>query len=263
MRLFKTVFRCLTLIAGSLFFLLIHQYSEAKQFKALLFTKTSGWHHSSILEGVIAVRQLADLHHFQVDWHEDSNQISSTVLQSYDVVIFLSTTGDILNSDQEKALQKFVQAGKGFVGVHSAADTEHDWPWYRGLIGHQFVIHPPVQTARLTVVDPHFPGVEFMPNSFLWTDEYYHFTEPNSKGLNYVLTVDESSYSASAEWGDTKVSGMGKFHPLAWYQNYDGGRSFYTALGHLPSAYKQPLFLSHLYGGIYWAATGRGFSSPQ
>lgn len=234
------------------------QESFAKQFKALLFTKTSGWHHPSILEGVSAIRQLAEQHHFEVDWHEDANKFTDKVLDDYSVVIFLSTTGDILNDNQQKALQRFIRSGKGFVGVHSAADTEYDWKWYRGLVGHHFIIHPEVQTARLNVIDRRFPGGEFMPDSFLWTDEYYHFTKAASTNLRYILTVDESSYSPKAQWGDLKVDGMGDFHPIAWYQEYDGGRSFYTGLGHLPQTYKQTPFLNHLYGGIYWAATGRG-----
>lgn len=244
-----------------LFICFVASSVHAQQFRALLFTKTAGWHHPSILEGVTAMRALSEQHHFELDWHEGAAKFTEENLQQYDVVIFLLTSGDVLNPSQEKALKHFINQGKGFVGVHSAADTEHKWPWYRGLIGHSFVIHPPIQTARVHVIDDHFPGIESMPSSFLWTDEYYEFSKAASENLQYLLRVDESTYSAVAQQGDFKTNGMGEFHPLAWFQNYDGGRSFYTALGHLPATYKQPMFLSHLYGGIYWAATGKGYKN--
>ena len=239
------------------------QVIHAKQFKALLFTKTAGWHHSSIHEGVSAMRKLSDLHHFDLDWHEDAKQFNDNNLAQYDVVIFLLTTGDVLNVEQQSALKKFIAQGKGFVGVHSASDTEHKWPWFQGLVGRSFIIHPAIQTAKLSVIDNSFPGVEFLPSNFLWTDEYYEFTDENSDKLKYVLTVDETSYTPGAQWGDVKTDGMGEFHPISWYQNYAGGRSFYTALGHMPASYSQPMFLSHLYGGIYWAATGKGVSKDK
>ena len=231
---------------------------QAKQFRALLFTKTAGWHHQSILEGVSAVKLLAEKHHFDYEWHEDARQINSDNLARFDVIIFLNTTGDILNPEQQQAMQSFIQSGKGFVGVHSASDTEYDWPWYNQLVGRMFVIHPAIQTAKINVSDRQFPGVSLMPESFLWTDEYYHFSEPYSDNLKTILSVDETTYDPSATWGDVSVTGMGENHPVSWYQTFDGGRSFYTALGHMPATYQDPLFLQHLYGGIYWSATAKG-----
>lgn len=242
----------MTLINGSI--------ASAKQFRALLFTKTSGWHHNSVLDGVSAIRKLSNTHFFDLDWHEDANNFNTESLAKYDVVIFLLTTGDILNEKQQQAFKQFIREGKGFVGIHSASDTEHNWPWYQGLVGRSFIIHPAVQTAKIRVEKDNFPGVEFMPKEFLWTDEYYHFGEEHSDKLQYILSVDETSYSPSAQWGDIKTQGMGKFHPIAWHHNYDGGRSFYTALGHIPSNYQQEVFLTHLFGGIYWAATGKGIT---
>ena len=121
-----------------------------------------------------------------------------------------------------------------------------------------FRIHPLIQTAELEVIDRTFPGLERMPDRFGFTDEYYEFGEEMSDGLNYILTIDENTYDPVADWGQVAGDGMGAFHPLAWYQAFDGGRSFYTALGHLPAVYSDELFLEHLYGGIYWAATGKG-----
>jgi len=232
--------------------------ASAKQFNALLFTKTDGWHHKSVLEGVTAIQKLAKTHHFDVSWQEDASHFNTENLAKYDVVIFLLTTGNVLNEVQQNAFKSFIQQGKGFVGIHSAADTEHSWPWYQALVGRTFVIHPAIQTAKVSVIDKNFPGVEQMPASFLWTDEYYQYSKPHSDNLQYILSVDEKSYSPEADWGKVKGQGMGDFHPIAWYQQYDGGRAFYTGLGHLPETYEQSMFLSHLYGGLYWAATGKG-----
>ena len=248
------------LIVFSLFFTWFH-YSQ-EQFKALLFTKTAGWHHESIHEGVTAIRELSQKHNFEVQWHEDASRINDNFLKQFQVIIFLNTTGDILNEQQQQAFENFIRSGKGFVGIHSASDTEYGWPWYKKLVGRMFKIHPIPQTAMLEVENGNFPGMEFLPERFLWTDEWYEFQpEVYSEDLNILLSLDETTYDVEAEWGENIGKGMGE-HPIAWYQDFDGGRSFYTGLGHIPAAYKDPLFLKHLYGGIYWAATGKGIKKP-
>lgn len=232
--------------------------SAQPQFKALLFTKTAGFHHQSINEGVDGIRELARRHQFQVHWQEDASRFNSQNLEQYDVIIFLSTTGDILNEKQQQAMEEFIQSGKGFVGIHAASDTEYEWEWYTQLVGRMFKMHPANQTTRVTVLDPDFPGMERMPESYLWTDELYEFGEEKVEGLNYLMTIDESYYDVQPSWGDQKTAGMGEFHPVAWYHKFDGGRSFYTAFGHMPEKYSNDMFLEHIYGGIYWAATGKG-----
>lgn len=214
--------------------------------------------HGSINEGVDALRQMAVHHHFDLLWPEDPNYINEERLKNVDVLIFLNTTGDILNDKQQQAVEQFIRSGKGFVGIHSASDTEYDWPWYNQLVGRMFRIHPAIQTARLKIVDRNFPGFERAPNELWWTDEWYEFGEEKVPGLNYLLTVDETTFDPRANWGETTTNGMGGFHPIAWYHEFDGGRSFYTALGHMPSKFSDPFFLDHIYGGIYWAATGKG-----
>lgn len=232
--------------------------SKAEQFKVLLFTKTDGWHHKSINGGVTAMEKLAEKHHFIVDWHEDASRINDKNLEQYDVIMFMLTTGNVLNDEQQGAMERFIQSGKGFVGVHSASDTEYEWEWYTKLVGHSFHIHPVIQTAKMKVLSRKFPGLERMPDELLWTDEWYEFGDAHIKGLNYILSIDEKSYDPNADWGRVKGDGMGKFHPVAWWQEYDGGRSFYTALGHMGSTYSDELMMEHIYGGLYWAATGKG-----
>ncbi|MCB0610350.1 MAG: ThuA domain-containing protein, partial [Lewinella sp.] len=150
-------------------------FAQGKQFKALLFTKTNGFHHESINEGVDAIRKLGERHFFDVSWQEDPGQFNDRNLEQYAVIIFLNTTGDILNDEQQAAFERFIKSGKGFVGIHSASDTEYDWEWYTKLVGHMFHIHPAIQTARLKVLDRKFPGLEYMPDTQLWTDEWYEF----------------------------------------------------------------------------------------
>ena len=243
---------CLTLFSANTL------AAHPPQFKVLLFTKTDGWHHESQKEAVPAIEALGKKHHFTVDWHEDASRINDEELKQYDVIMFLLTTGDILNEEQQAAMERFVQAGKGFVGVHSASDTEYDWQWYTKMVGRLFHAHPRIQTAKLKVLDRNFPGLERMPDEFLWTEEWYEFGEEKIKGLNYILSVDEKSYDPAADTGSPDSDGMGKFHPFAWYHEYDGGRAFYSGLGHLGPSYTDELFMAHLYGGIYWAATGMG-----
>lgn len=232
--------------------------SHAEQFNVLLFTMTQGFHHQSQLEGVAAMRQMADKHFFKLDWQEDPSVFNDKNLEKFQAIVFLSTTGDIFNPEQKAAMERFIKSGKGFVGIHSASDTEYQWEWYTKLVGRSFHIHPLIQTAELQVTSRKFPGLERMPDRLLWTEEWYEFGPENIKGLNYILAVDEKTYDPAADWKVKKGTGMGKFHPIAWYHYYDGGRSFYTALGHTAADYSDELFLEHVYGGIYWAATGKG-----
>jgi len=230
----------------------------ANEFNVLLFTKTQEWHHKSQHKAVEAIYSLGERHSFYVEWHEDANMFDQQTLQKFDAVIFLSTTGDVLNNQQQQALRKFIQSGKGFVGIHSASDTEKSWHWYQNLIGRTFIIHPPVQTALISVLDSGFPGMHAFKDKQLWTDEWYEFSEPKVEGLNYLLSVNENSYNPEAKWEAVSGNGMGGFHPIAWFHYFDGGRSFYTSLGHMAATYDLETFQWHLFGGIYWAATGKG-----
>jgi uncharacterized protein len=235
--------------------------AHAEQFGVALFTKTAGWHHESILQGVTAVRNLGQLHDFTVFWSEDPTRIfKDAELKKYKAVIFLSTTGDALNDEQQAAFERYIQAGGGYVGIHAAADTEYNWDWYTKMVGHMFHIHPQVQSATIKVEDPNFPGMDRFARRFLATEEWYEYDAARSK-LHYLLSVDETTYKPEANWGAKSGKGMGKFHPIAWYQLYDGGRAFYTGLGHLPGTWSDTSFLHHVYGGIYWAATGNGFTA--
>jgi cytochrome c len=214
--------------------------------RVLVFSKTAGYRHASIPDGIAALQKLATQRGWTLAATEDATQVQDSTLSALDVLVFLSTTGDVLDTDQQSALMRYVQSGKGWVGIHSASDTEHDWAWYGGLVGAYFLSHPDVQQASIRVEDATHPATRSLPNPWVRTDEWYSFTSNPRGRVNVLLSLDESSYSP----GD---SGMGGDHPIAWYQTYEGGRSFYTALGHTSESYSEPLFLAHLAAAIEWA----------
>ncbi len=221
--------------------------APAPAFRVLAFTKTTGYRHDSIPAAVAALRRLGTQNGFAVDQTEDAGAFTDANLARYRVVVFLLTTGDVLDDDQQAAMQRFVEAGNGWVGVHSAADTEYDWPWYGGLLGAYFESHPAIQQATLTVVDPTNPSTARLPAKWTRTDEWYAFQTNPRPAVHVLLTIDETTYDATG-------ASMGADHPLAWWHDYDGGRAFYTALGHTEGSYSEPLFLAHLLGGVEWAA---------
>jgi type 1 glutamine amidotransferase len=215
--------------------------------KILVFTKTAGFRHDSIPAAIQAVQQLGAANGFGVDQTEDAGAFSDANLGQYRAVMFLLTTGDVLNDAQQAAFQRYIEGGGGFVGVHSAADTEHDWPWYGKLVGTYFLSHPAIQTAQIDVADPRDPSTAGLPAVWTRTDEWYNFTSDPRPSVNVLMTLDERTY-------DPGPDAMGADHPISWWHAYDGGRAWYTGLGHTDETYSDPLFLAFLLGGIRYAA---------
>lgn len=241
------------LIAVVLLTVLAPGLSAQGQFKALIFSKTQGFRHQSIPEEVKALKDMSKKHVFSVYATEDATVFNDKFLKDFDVIIMASTTGNIFTDEQKEAFKRFVQSGKGVVGIHSATDTEYEWEWYSKLIGGQFMHHPAQQTARLEVLDQNHPATYHLGSKWLWTDEWYAFKNFN-EDVHILIQLDETSYEAGSRGG--KPMGMGEVHPISWYHEYDGGRVFYTALGHVEAAYEDADFLKHVYGGIWWAAKG-------
>ena len=215
--------------------------------RILVFTKTAGFRHASIPVAIQAVTDLGAKNGFGVDATEDAAAFSDANLANYDAVVFLLTTGDVLDDGQQAAFQRYIRAGGGFVGVHSAADTEHDWPWYGGLVGAYFLSHPEIQTAAIDVADPRDASTAPLPARWSRTDEWYNFAANPRPSVHVLATIDETSYNPGE-------GAMGADHPIAWWHDYDGGRAWYTAGGHTDASYSEPLFLAHLLGGIMYAA---------
>jgi type 1 glutamine amidotransferase len=214
-------------------------------FDVLVFSKTAGFQHSSIDEGIAAIQSLGAAHDFTVAATENANDFTPANLATFEAVIFLNTTGDVLNATQQAAFEQYIQAGGGWVGVHSASDTEYSWPWYGDLLGAYFESHPAIQQATIVVEDQTHLSTAHLPQQWTRTDEWYNF-QTNPRGqVSVLLTLDESTYSGGADGAD---------HPIAWYHEYDGGRAWYTGLGHTEASYSEPLFREHLLGGIQYAA---------
>jgi type 1 glutamine amidotransferase len=221
--------------------------------KILVFTRTRAFHHSSIPSAVAAVRLLGRTHGFAVDATEDPSVFIDARLASYKAVVFLLTTGDVLNSSQQAAFERYIARGGGFVGVHSASDTEYGWPWYGQLVGAFFLKHPRIQRATVVVHDQALASTERLPSTWMRSDEWYNFRTNPTGHVHVLLTVDERTYQGGS---------MGVDHPIAWCHDFDGGRSWYTAMGHASSSYKDPLFLSHLLRGLLYATALEAASCP-
>ena len=214
-------------------------------YRVLVFSKTEQYRHDSIPDAVAAIAVLGSEHGFAVDATEDASTFEDAYLAPYQAVVFLLTTGDILDADQQAAFERYVRAGRGYVGIHSACDTEYDWPWYGDLVGAYFSRHPEIQPAAIHVEDRSHPSTAGLPERWERTDEWYDFrTNPRAQ-VNVLARLDEASY---------QDGGMGQDHPIAWWHPHDGGRSWYTAGGHTRESYAEPLFLQHLLGGIQYAA---------
>ncbi len=218
--------------------------------RVLVFTKTAGFHHESISDGVAAIQKLGNQNNFDVDSTSNAEWFTEDSLKKYAAVVFMSTTGDILNHYQEAEFERYIQAGGGFVGIHAAADAEYDWGWFGRLVGGYFLTHPGirdsfanVQQGMLQVVDKNHASTKDLPEQWKRTDEFYSFKKMDSS-INVLLKIDESSFKGGYN---------GANHPMAWYHDYDGGRAWYTNLGHTKETFTEDLFLKHLLGGIQYA----------
>ena len=215
--------------------------------RILVFSRTAGFRHASIPDGIRTVTELG-AGRWSADATEDSSVFTAANLKNYRAVVFLSTTGDVLDDAQQKAFEEYIHAGGAWVGVHAASDTEYDWPWYGQLAGAWFAGHPAVnQEAIVVVEDRTHPSTRMLPAEWKRLDEWYAFrTNPRSK-VHVLASLDEKSY-------DPGKASMGGDHPIMWYHDFEGGRAWYTAGGHTKESYTEPLFRQHLREGIAWAA---------
>ena len=222
--------------------------------RILIFSRTTGYRHRSIVEGVAAVSDLARVSGFTVTASEDPALFRDDELARYDAVVFLSTSGDILNGSQQAAFERYIEGGGGWVGIHAASDTEYGWPWYGRLVGAWFADHPLVPNSQF--VDCHcftaavhrraaHPSTDHLPAVWSHRDEWYNFRSPIPSTATVLATVDESTYPGGT---------MGPHHPVTWTQTIGRGRSWYTSMGHTAASFADPTFRRHLQGGLTWAA---------
>ncbi|HHC79098.1 MAG TPA: ThuA domain-containing protein [Flavobacteriia bacterium] len=237
MKSLSLLYRCYIVIS---ILLLSNSYAQ-KLPKIIVFSKTQGYRHASIEDGIKSIATLGKENNFSVQATEDADELVS-LLDSCKAVVFLSTTGDILNDAQQEKFKIFINNGGGFVGIHAAADTEYNWPWYGKMVGAYFESHPKRQQAKIKVVNHKHPATAFLGSEWLKFDEWYNYKEINP-AIKVLMKLDESSYIGGKN---------GQNHPIAWYHKFDGGKVFYTGLGHTKASYQDATFLKHILGGIQY-----------
>ncbi len=234
-------FTIIAIIASCLF--IISARPDRDKPRILIFSKTNGYRHASIPVGIEAIKKLGAEHGFDVDATEDSLAFNKKNLKKYKAIVFLSPTGKVFGLDEEQALQDYIHNGGGYVGIHAATDCEYDWPWYGQLAGAYFKSHPKQQQAKLIIVNKDHPSTRSLPDTWERFDEWYNFKELSNK-VNVLIRIDESSYTGGEN---------GENHPMAWYHEFEGGRAFYTELGHTNESFADSNYLNHILGGIEYA----------
>lgn len=234
--------RQIAIVIGAILFL---GFTVKPKDRVLIFSLTKGFHHASIADGITAIKLIGETDNFVADTTTNPALFTDANLKQYKALIFLSPTGTALfNKQQQDALVNFIHKGGGFVGIHAATDCLYDWDWYGQLVGAYFVKHPKIQQATLNVIDTGHPSTKSFPSQWTHTDEWYNLKQV-SPNIHILIKVDEASYSG----GD-----MNNNHPISWYQQFEGGKVFYTALGHTKEDFTtDTLFLKHLTGGINYA----------
>lgn len=213
--------------------------------RVLVFSKTGGFRHDSIPDGIQMIKDLAAERGFRVEATEDAAIFNEKRLSEVDTVVFLSTTGDILNSDQQEAFEKYIRAGGGYVGIHAAADTEYEWPFYGTVVGAWFKSHPRIQQATVKIEDRKHPTTKFLSGeTWVRTDEWYTYRANPRPDVHVLMSLDESTYEGG---------GMGD-HPITWWKTVDKGRAFYTGFGHTKDSYAEPDFRRMIGEAIAWAS---------
>lgn len=225
--------------------LLMPSSLRAENDRVMVFSKTLGYRHASITNGIEAIRSLGATNGFAVDATEDSSAFTSTNLARYQAVVFLSATGDILNQDQEEAFRQYVANGGGFAAIHGAIfgplACEDKWDWYGGLFCCAFINHSAIVPGTVIIEDSNHPSTAGIPTRWKRTEEWYNFTGTPRGCARVLATVDESTYQGG---------GMGNDHPIVWCRRVGKGRMWYTAMGHTESSFSEPEFLRHILGGI-------------
>ena len=231
-----------------------------KTINILAFSRTTGFYHDSKPAAIKAMYEIAHENKWKITFTEDSTFFSEKELAKYDAVVFLLTSGNsVLNDKQKLDFQSYIENGGGFIGVHTATDTEYKWPFYEKLVGAHFLGHPPVHSGKLTIEDRNHPATTcFGSDSLVWTDEFYSFDRNprKNKDVKVLVSIDEKSYNIDENLWFKNVNLVMGDHPLVWCMKIGKGRSFQTSLGHSADLYDNEVYRKHLTGAILWA-TGR------
>ncbi|MYM89497.1 ThuA domain-containing protein [Rugamonas sp. FT82W] len=228
------------------------------QYKVLVLAMPGKYHYEYIPVARDSFERLARLHAFELTYTSEPAAFDGDLGQ-YAAVVFLNTPGEELSAPRRRKFEEYMKAGGNAMLVHRALIIPpNTWPWFEKLVGRAIGVHPMLQTGVVDVVDKNFPAAYGLPQRWLWSDEWYVSTNPYNISVKPVLNVDEATYDPAKIWPGQVATGMGKDHPVAWYHHVEQGRVFVTALGHSGEMYRDPQYLAHLMGGLYWTATGKG-----
>lgn len=226
--------------------------AQLKNKHVLVFTKNGkGYVHENIPASIAGIQKLGVDNGFRVDTTTDAALFTDDNLKKYDAIIFSNTNNDVFDTEAQKvAFMRYIQAGGGFMGIHSASGTERKWKWFKLMLGATFLRHPPFQKFTVHVLDKKHPATKNLSPQWETSDECYYFKEINP-AVKVLLVSDISSIKEN----DAKNNApdiFGNRYPCAWYHEFDGGRIFYTALGHSKDDYANPTYLAHLMDALKW-----------
>ena len=228
----------------------------AEEPRVLVYTRNhvtngKGYVHDNIATSVAMIRQLASTNGFVVDASDNPSVFTPENLKKYRAMIFSNANNEAFENDtQRDAFKGFIQSGGGFVGIHSASGSERQWPYYWAVLGGKFKRHPPLQKFSIEVLDPKHPATAHLGATWQWEDEFYYLDNLNPR--IHVLLAGDLSTLKDNDKANYPGQTFGNLFPLAWCQEFDGGRQFYTALGHKIEYYSKPDFQKHVLGGILW-----------
>lgn len=239
--------------------------------KILIYSATAGYRHDSIPTAITALQNLGSQHGIQFDQTEERSKFEDTFLSQFDALLFLHNSGEVLDQSGKDALQRYLDLGGNFIGIHGASACLFTSDFYNKTLGALFDYHPPLTNATVVVEDANHPSTSHLPTRWDVEDEMYNFrSDPRTVGAVVLLSADETSYIDNG----TRTHDQGSPHPLAWYQERLAGvtstdlplvgRSWYTSLGHLNQTWQDDTFLAHILGGIQWTLasnTTRAFNS--
>ena len=220
--------------------------------KVLIYTKNGeGFVHDNIEKSVIALKEICDDLGISYVVSDDPSVYTADFSKKFDAVIFSNTNNEAFETDEQRRIfQEFIRNGGGFVGIHSACGSERDWPWFSAMVGAKFVRHPAFQPFDIKVLNNQHPSTSFLPDTWKWEDECYFMNQINPD-INVLLAADLTTIN-DPEMEQYPGDTFGNLFPLAWYHEYDGGREFFTALGHKKKHYKDENLIQHIRGGILW-----------
>lgn len=232
--------------------------AQLKNKHVLIFTKNGkGYVHENIAASIVAIQKLGAENDFTTDTTTNSALFTEANLKKYDVIIFSNTNNDVFDTEEQRvAFMRYIQAGGGFIGIHSASGTERNWKWFKLMLGATFLRHPPFQKFTVHVLDKKHPAVKNLSPQWETNDECYFFKEINP-AIKVLLVSDISTIKEADSLKNIKPDVFGTRYPAAWCQEFDGGKIFYTALGHSKEDYSNTTYLGHLLEGLKWTMDKR------